>query len=160
MKFFGLFFLCFTSLVNAQFLLEEFDDSDSFNEFGSAKIRYTTNRPFEFYRIKCSNPTYAEFTGGEQKFKELLAQNMISYLDHDVYAINGTFSFEFTIDTKGVLKTFEIKPNVANAALFYKDMQFIVRRISESWKPATCDGEPIDSKLRMKIDFRTDVIDR
>lgn len=160
MKYLSLFFILISSLVQAQFLLEEFDDSDSFNEFGSAKIRFTLNNPLEFYRITCNNPTYAEFPGGEQKFKEVLAQNMVSYLDNDVYAVNGIFSFEFGIDSKGVMKTFEVKPSVQNGAMFYKDLQFIVKRLPGNWKAATCNGENIDSKLRLKIDFRTENIDR
>lgn len=145
--------------ANAQYLVEDNDITENRKEFGRAEINFDMNNPLEFYRLKCQNPTYAQFLGGENVFKDNLFKNMKSTISNNTYSVNGTFDFVFYIDKEGKLKDFVLKPEVPNYNLLQNDIRNAVIAMNQQWVPATCNGEKIDSKVRLKVNFRTDLYD-
>lgn len=147
------------SFVSAQYLVEDNDVTENTKEFGKAEISFDMNNPLEFYRLKCQNPTYAQFIGGENSFKDKLMKNMKGYLSNNMYSVNGTFDFVFFIDKEGNLKDFVLKPEVPNSNLLQNDIKNAVRAMKQKWLPGTCDGAKVESKVRLKVNFRTDLFD-
>jgi hypothetical protein len=117
------------------------------------------NNPLEFYRLKCANATYAQYIGGENGFKDKLFKNLKANLSNNLYSVNGTFDFIFYIDKEGNLKDFVLKPEVPNSNLLQTDIKNAVKAMNQKWMPATCDGAKVDSKIRLKVNFRTDLFD-
>jgi len=39
------------------------------------------------------------------------------------------------------------------------DINNAVKAMNQKWMPATCDGAKVDSKIRLKVNFRTDLFD-
>ena len=153
-------FLFISSLSQAQFMIEDFDDNEFFNEMSTAKLRYQFKNPVEHYRLKCTSSQYAQYPGGDDLFKQVVFKNMMTYMDNDVYAVNGTFSFIFEIGKDGKIKSFDLFPKVQNGDMLYKDLNFAMKRLQVKFKPAECNEQPIESKLRLKVDFRTENFDR
>lgn len=161
MKKIFLFFVMFSVLSNAQYLVEDFDDNQSTtNEVTGVQIEFDMSNHLEHLRLKCSNSTYAEFPGGETAFKKVLFKNMMAYLTNDMYAVNGTFTFLFEIGKDGKVKSFSLLPKVTNGDILFEDINFAVKKINETWKPGTCDGIPVESKVRLKVNFKTENYDR
>ncbi len=67
-------------------------------------------------------------------------------------------SFSY-IDKEGNLKDFALKPEVPNSNLLQTDIKNAVKAMNQKWMPATCDGAKVDSKIRLKVNFRTDLFD-
>lgn len=147
------------SIVNAQYLVEDNDITENSKEFTKADISYDLNNPVEFYRLKCVNAAYAQYIGGENAFKNKLMKTMKTNLASNTYSVNGTFDFIFFIDKNGNLKDFLLKPEVTNSNLLQNDIKNAVRAMNQKWIPASCNGTTIDSKIRLKVNFRTDVFD-
>lgn len=145
--------------ANAQYLVEDNDITENRKEFGRAEINFDMNNPLEFYRLKCQNPTYAQFLGGENAFKDKLMKNMKSFMSDNTYSVNGTFDLVFYIDKEGNLKTFELKPEVPNSSFLQKDIKNAIRAMNQKWLPGTCNGAKVDSKVRLKVNFRTELFD-
>ena len=155
-----LFLLAFAcSFMNAQYLVEETDISDNSSELAKLSIYYDLNNPMEFYRLKCENAVYAQFPGGENAFKQTLFTSLQSYLDTSLYSVNGTFELILFISKTGNLQSFQLKPEVQNSNLLYRDLELTLRRMNPKWTPASCGGEPTESKLRQKLNFRTEASD-
>lgn len=147
------------NFANAQYLVEDNDVTENSKEFGRAEISFDMNNPLEFYRLKCQNPTYSQFIGGENTFKDRLLKSMKSTMSNNTYSVNGTFDLIFYIDKEGKLKDFELKPEVPNSNLLQNDIRNAVRAMNQKWIPATCNEGKIDSKVRLKVNFRTDLFD-
>lgn len=148
-----LFLLLFgVTFCNAQYLVE---DSEVVldNEMGKSRIGFDLKNPLEFYRLKCDKPSYAQFPGGENEFKNQIFEGMMAYLDHSAYSVNGSFDFIFEINKEGSLKKFTLLPEVNNSDMLYRDLNFIVRRMKGNWQPATCSGTAVDSKMRLRVNF-------
>lgn len=154
-----LFFLMST-VLNAQFMIEDVDDTEFLSENGRSLFSAKMNFPIEHIRISgCESVSYAKPVNGEDAFKQELFNNMLNFVDKDSYALSGTFYFLFEINPQGDISNFELKPNVTNGNMFYEDMKFVIKRLKTKWYPANCGGAPIFSKIRMKINFRTEVFD-
>ncbi len=153
-----LFMFC-CSFLNAQYLVEETDISDNTSELAKLSIYYDLNNPMEFYRLKCENAVYAQFPGGENAFKQTLFNNLQSYLDTSLYSVNGTFELILFVNKAGNLQSFQLKPEVPNSNLLYRDLELALRRMNPKWIPAKCGGAATDSKLRQKLNFRTEASD-
>ena len=147
------------TFVQAQYLVEDNDISENTTEAGKIAISYDMNNPLEFYRLKCDNAVYSQFPGGENGFKQTLLKNMRSYLDTGFYSVNGTFELIINISKNGNLQRLELKPEVPNSNLLYRDIELALRKMNPKFTPATCNVSPVDSKLRQKINFRTESFD-
>ncbi|MBU8883447.1 hypothetical protein CBW16_05535 [Flavobacteriaceae bacterium JJC] len=144
---------------HAQYLVEDNDISENTKELGKISVFYELNNPLEFYRLKCDNAVYAQFPGGENAFKRTLYQNMQSVVNSGVYSVNGTFELQISINKSGKLESFQLKPEVPNSNLLYRDLEMALKKITTKWTPGSCSGVPVDSKLRLKVNFRTDSFD-
>ena len=147
------------TFVQAQYLVEDNDISENTTEAGKIAISYDMNNPLEFYRLKCDNAVYSQFPGGENGFKQTLLKNMRSYLDTGFYSVNGTFELIINISKNGNRQGIQLKPEVPNSNLLYRDIELALRKMNPKFTPATCNGSPVDSKLRQKINFRTESFD-
>src|SRR5690606_17297448 len=155
-----IFILMFAfGLVPAQTLIEDSEISENSEEFVRVAISYDLINPTEFYRLKCESPAYAAFTGGENAFKEGITKSLKSFLDAGLYTVNGTFELILYIGKNGSLQRFQLKPEVPNGHLLERDLELALRNLNPSWTPASCNGMPVDSRIRQKINFRTDSFD-
>jgi len=153
-----LFVFAFT-FAHAQYVVEDNDITENSREMVKQTIALDLNNPLEFYRLKCENPLYAQFSGGENSFKQALSKNIQNDLNSGLYSVNGTFELHLNINRSGNLQSFKLLPEVQNSNLLYRDVEIALRRMNPKFKPATCNGVPVESKLRQKINFRTDSFD-
>ena len=153
-----LFVFAFT-FAHAQYVVEDNDITENSREMVKQTIALDLNNPLEFYRLKCENPEYAQFPGGENSFKQVLCKNIQNDLNSGLYSVNGTFELHLNINKSGNLQSFKLLPEVLNSNLLYRDVEIALRRMNPKFKPATCNGIPVESKLRLKINFRTDSFD-
>lgn len=153
-----LFVFAFT-FSHAQYVVEDNDITENVREVVKQTIALDLNNPLEFYRLKCENPLYAQFSGGENSFKQALSKNIQNDLNSGLYSVNGTFELHLNINKSGNLQSFKLLPDVQNSNLLYRDVELALRRMNPKFKPATCNGVPVESKLRLKINFRTDSFD-
>ena len=147
------------SFLQAQYLVEDNDVTENSSEMGKGEISFDLNNPLEFYRLKCQNATYAQYVGGENAFKQKLIKSMRANLDNTSYSVNGTFDFIFYLDKEGNLKDFTLKPEVTNSMVLQSDLKSAVKALNQKWIPATCNGAAIESKIRLKVNFRTEMYD-
>lgn len=159
-KYLSIIFLSIISFSQAQYLVEDFDVTENNAEFGVARIDFNFNPKLEHYKISCPNPIYAHFPNGEEAFKKELSKNMSAYLDSGQYAVNGNFYLILNISSQGKVDGVQLSPKVQNGDMLAKDIEFSVRKIKTHWNPATCDNQPIASKVRLKISFGTEDFDR
>ena len=153
-----LFVFAFT-FAHAQYVVEDNDITENSREMVKQTIALDLNNPLEFYRLKCENPLYAQFSGGENSFKQALSKNIQNDLNSGLYSVNGTFELQLNINKSGNLQSFKLLPEVPNSNLLYRDVEIALRRMNPKFKPATCNGITVESKLRQKINFRTDSFD-
>lgn len=153
-----LFVFAFT-FAHAQYVVEDNDITENVREVVKQTIALDLNNPLEFYRLKCENPLYAQFSGGENSFKQALSKNIQNDLNSGLYSVNGTFELHLNINKSGNLQSFKLLPEVQNSNLLYRDVELALRKMNPKFKPATCNGVPVESKLRQKINFRTDSFD-
>lgn len=144
---------------NAQNLIEDSDVTEINLTVIKQTVAYDLKNPTEFYRLKCENPTYAQFTKGEEEFKNELGIQLKSYINSGLYSVNGTFEVILSINRSGNLQAIQLKPEVQNSNLLQRDVELAVRKLNLKFSPAKCDGTPVDSRLRQKINFRTDAFD-
>ncbi len=137
------------------------DRDDSFIADNNKNIlKIEVKEPFMQIAVKnCTDFKPASFEGGIAAYRELLAKYMYIYLNSEYYTISGDFTFTLTIDEKGKVVDIEGSPKILNADVFFDDMQYVVRRIKKNWVPATCNGKPIKSQMKIRINFSSIDID-
>lgn len=153
-----LFVFAFT-FAHAQYVVEDNDITENSRETVKQTIVLDLNNRLEFYRLKCENPLYAQFSVGENSFKQALLKNIQNELNSGLYSVNGTFELQLILNKSGNLQSFKLLPEIQNSNLLYRDVEIALRRMNPKFKPATCNGIPVESKLRQKINFRTDSFD-
>lgn len=99
----------------------------------------------------CKDLKTASFEGGIPVYKEMLRKYMYDYLNTDFYVLNGDFTFTLTVDQTGKVINIEGAPKVSNSQVFFDDMKYVVRRIKKNWVPATCNGQPVTSQIKIKM---------
>lgn len=144
---------------NAQNVIEDNDITENNVMIVKQTVAYDLKNPTEFYRLKCGNPTYAQFSGGEEAFKTDLGVNIKSFLNSGLYSVNGTFEVILSISKTGNLQNVLLKPEVPNSHLLQRDIELAIRKLNLKFIPAKCDDTAIDSRLRQKINFHTDAFD-
>lgn len=155
--FVGLFF-CIT--VYAQSMdIEDRDDSFILeNNKNIQKIEIL--QPFYQIPVKsCKDFFSASFEGGAKAYSDLLRNYMYTFLNTNYYTLNGTFSFTVTIDESGKISAIEGAPKIPNSEIFFDDMKYVIRRISQSWNPAKCDGKSVTSEIKIKMNFSSATAD-
>jgi hypothetical protein len=150
--------LFFSLMISAQDVEEQNDVL--FQENSRNINRLEIQEPFYQLPIKgCTNLNVATFEGGVSAYKKLLSKYMYNYLNSDLYRLNGDFSFILTIDENGKITDLKCSPNIPNSKFFFDDMEYIFRRIRKNWSPATCNGKPISSQIKIKIKFSSMSVD-
>ena len=141
-----LFVFAFT-FAHAQYVVEDNDITENSREMVKQTIALDLNNPLEFYRLKCENPLYAQFSGGENSFKQALSKNIQNDLNSGLYSVNGTFELQLNINKSGNLQSFKLLPEVPNSNLLYRDVEIALRRMNPKFKPATCNGIPVEPQF-------------
>lgn len=147
--------LLISGFASAQFDVEDRDD-DFITENNRSILKIDIKEPLLQVAVKnCNDFKAASFEGGISAYKEILRKYMYVYLNTDFYVLNGDFAFTLTIDQNGKVTNIEGSPKVANSRVFFDDMKYIVRRIKKSWIPATCNGLPVTSQIKIKMNLST-----
>lgn len=142
-------------LTSFSFAQDLEDRDDSFiTENNKNLLKIDIKEPFMQVAIKnCNDFKPASFEGGAAAYKEILKKYMYTYLNSDFYTLNGEFTFTLTIDAAGKVIDVVGEPKVLNSEIFFDDMQYVVRRIKKNWSPAVCNGQPIKSEMKLKMNF-------
>ncbi len=159
MKKYLLFFLFTFAFSQAQDLIDDNDVTENRKEVGSQNISFNVDNPLESYSLKCENPIYAQFPEGQDAFKDNLYKNIAGFIDGNSYSANGTFEMVIYLNKEGNVERFQLKPEVPNGKLLYRDLELALKKMNPKWIPASCNGVPIESRLRQKINFRTENFD-
>ncbi|MDQ1098068.1 MULTISPECIES: hypothetical protein [Chryseobacterium] len=152
--------ILFLGLLMANFCLAQYDVEDRDDTFITESsnnkniLKIDIREPFFQVAAKnCGDFKAADIEGGVTAYREMLRKNMYVYLNTDFYVLNGDFTFTLTIDENGEVADIEGSPKVANSQIFFDDMKYIMRRLKKSWIPATCNGKPIASKIKIKMNL-------
>lgn len=154
--------LLFFALIFANFAFaQELEDrDDSFIvENNKNLFKIDIKEPFLQVAVKCNNFKPAAFDGGVSVYKDILSKSMYTYLNADFYTLSGYFTFTLIIDETGKVINAIGSPKVLHSEAFFDDMQYVVRRIKKNWKPATCNGQPVKSEMKVKMNFSSLSID-
>ncbi|NML68732.1 hypothetical protein HHL23_02830 [Chryseobacterium sp. RP-3-3] len=151
-------FTLFVALLVANFTLAQQDvedrDDNPITETNKNLLKIDIKEPLLQIAVKnCNDFKPAAFEGGVSVYKETLQKFMYDYLNSDFYVLNGDFTFTLTVDKTGKVTNIEGSPKVSNSAYFFDDMKYVVRRIKKNWIPASCNGEPVTSQIKLKMNF-------
>ncbi|KQT24610.1 hypothetical protein ASG22_11495 [Chryseobacterium sp. Leaf405] len=151
--------ILFTALLVSTFAwaqnndVEERDDN-MITENNKNILKIDIKEPLLQVAVKnCNDFKTANFEGGIPAYKETLRKYMYVYLNTDFYVLNGDFTFTLTIDQKGKITNIEGSPKVSNSQIFFEDMKYVVRRIKKNWIPATRNGQPVTSQVKIKMNL-------
>ncbi|MBN9311560.1 MAG: hypothetical protein BGO40_04300 [Chryseobacterium sp. 39-10] len=154
--------LFFSTFFSAQ-EIEDLQEGYFYSEGSKSFFRVDIKKPFDYYKVaNCSdnsNFVRAQFEGGDAHFSRELFKYISSYVDKEVYVVNGDFFLHFDVDTVGNISNIEVTPKVANSEFFTKDLALALRKIKKTWTPSKCDGIPVNSKIRIKLNFVTEITD-
>ncbi|MGC4128812.1 MAG: hypothetical protein QM564_04470 [Bergeyella sp.] len=131
------------------------DRDDSFILENNKNIqKIEIQQPFYQIPVKgCKDFTSAGFEGGAKAYSNLLRNNMYTFLNTNYYTLDGTFSFTLTINENGKISNIEGTPKIPNSEIFFDDMKYVIRRISQNWAPAKCGGKAVSSQMKIKMNF-------
>jgi hypothetical protein len=131
--------------------VEERDDNFMM-ENNKSILKIDIKEPLLQVAVKnCKDFKAASFEGGIPVYKETLRKYMYVYLNTDFYVLNGDFTFTLTVDQNGKVINIDGTPKVANSQVFFDDMKYVVRRIKKGWIPASCNGQPVTSQVKIKM---------
>ncbi|WP_034752163.1 hypothetical protein [Chryseobacterium daeguense] len=141
------------SPVFGQYDVEERDDN-FITENNKNILKIDIKEPLLQVAVKnCNDFKAAGFEGGIPAYTDTLRKYMYVYLNTDFYVLNGDFTFTLSIDQTGKVTNIEGSPKVANSEVFFDDMKYVVRRIKKNWTPAMCNGQPVTSKVKIKMNL-------
>lgn len=101
----------------------------------------------------------ATFPGGDEAFSKEFLKMIHSYIDLQLYSVNGKFVFIFDVDENGKATNLKVIPKVKNSEMFIEDMEFAMKKIKKKWKPAIKNGKSVASQKIIRINFTTDHYD-
>lgn len=158
--FFLLIFSC--GLFHAQDV-EEMQEGFFFSETSKNFFRVDIKKPFDYYKVSsCSDDAAfvrAQFPGGDAEFNRELFRYISAYVDREIYVVNGPFFLHVSINKDGKITNVDITPKVENSGMFIRDLKYAFGKIKKTWSPATCNGIPVDSRIRIKLNFNTESAD-
>lgn len=147
-------------VANFSFAQDLEDRDDSFiAENNKNLFKIDIKDPFLQVAVKCNDFRPAAYEGGAAAYKEMLSKYMYTYLNADFYTLSGDFTFTLTIDATGKVIDIVGLPNVSHSEIFFDDMQYVVRRIKKNWSPASCNGQPVKSEMKLKMNFTSLSVD-
>ncbi|MDQ0783675.1 energy transducer TonB [Chryseobacterium sp. W4I1] len=151
-------FILFITMLVANFTFAQQDieerGDNNIAEVNKNLLKIDIKQPLLQVAVKnCNDFKPAGFEGGVLVYKETLRKFMLDYLNSDFYVLNGDFTFTITIDQTGKVTDIEGSPKVANSSYFFDDMKYVVRRIKKDWIPASCNGHPVTSQVKIKMNI-------
>lgn len=147
-------------VANFSFAQDQEERDDSFiNENNRNILKIDIKEPFMQVAVKCNDFKPASYEGGVTAYKNILNRYMYAYLNSDFYALTGDFTFTLALNASGKVVDVTGSPKVANSSVFFDDMQYVVRRIKKNWTPASCNGQPVPSQIKVKINFSSVSVD-
>lgn len=157
------FLLIFASVFLKAQDIEDLQEGFFFSENSQNFFRVDIKKPFDYYKVaSCGEDSKfvrAQFEGGDVAFNRVLFQYISAYVDREIYVVNGTFFLHIDIDKEGKMTQLNITPKVENSEMFLRDLKFAVKKIKKNWTPSKCDNFPVDSKIRIKLNFVTESAD-
>lgn len=143
--------------------VDELQEGFFFSETSKNFFRVDIKKPYDYYKVSsCSDDSQfirAQFEGGDASFNRELFRYISAYVDKEIYVVNGTFFLHIDIDKAGKVTNLKITPRVDNSEGFLRDLKFAVGKIKKSWTPSKCNNVPVDSRIRIKLNFVTESID-
>ena len=119
--------------------------SVAYNVRGIYQLKDNTCDPANFKSLR--------YPGGADAYIKELKEKLAQNVNWKTYVINGLFFVKMNITKDGVLSKLEAGPKVANSEAFLNDLKEAAKKVNKTWKPAKCNGNPIDSQAMLKIDF-------
>ena len=158
-----LFLFIFSSLLIPAQDIEEMQEGYFFSENSKNFFRVDIKKPYDYYKLSScgenSKFVRAQFDGGDSAFNRELFKYISTYVDKEIYVVNGTFFLNINIDENGKITSLDITPKVENSGLFLRDLIYAVKKIKKSWTPSKCDNVSVVSKIRIKMNFVTESTD-
>ena len=157
------FLLIFASVFSFAQEVEDMQEGYFFSETSKNFFRVDIKKPYDYYQLNsCSDDSQfrrAQFEGGDAAFNRELFKYISAYVDREIYVVNGTFYINVEIDKSGKMKGLDIIPKVENSDGFSRDLKFAIKKIKKNWTPSKCNNIPVDSKIRIKMNFVTESVD-
>lgn len=157
------FLMIFTSVFFQAQEIEDLQEGYFFSESSKNFFRVDIKKPYDYYKVSsCTEDSpfiRAQFEGGDAAFNRELFRYISAYVDKEIYVVNGTFFLQMEIDKEGRVTSLNIIPKVENSYGFLRDLKFAVRKIKKNWTPSKCNNVPVDSKIRIRLNFVTESID-
>jgi hypothetical protein len=140
--------------------LEELQEGFFFSETSKNFFRVDIKKPYDYYIVNsCSDQSQfvrAQFEGGDANFSREIFRYISAYVDKEIYVVNGVFYLNIEINEEGKMTNLDITPKVENSEGFLRDLKYAVKKIKKSWTPSKCSNVPVDSKIRIKLNFVTE----
>lgn len=146
--------LALSNLVFAQ--QNDLEDQESnfvISETNKNILKIVINDPLQVAVKDCTSFKAAKVDGGVSNYTEILREYMFNYLNSEFYVLNGNFTFTLTVNETGKIVKIDAGPKVDNSEIFFDDMKYIIRRIKNNWIPANCNGKPVASEIKIKMNF-------
>ncbi len=143
--------------------LEDQQEGFFFSETSKNFFRVDIKKPYDYYKVlSCSDNDQfirAQFEGGDIAFNRELFRYISAYVDREVYVVNGPFFLHVNINKEGKMTKIDITPKVPNSEMFLRDLKFAFKKINRTWTPSKCNNVPVDSRIRIKMNFVTESAD-
>lgn len=157
------FLLIFASFFSFGQEAEDLQEGYFFSESTKNFFRVDIKKPYDYYKVSsCADDLpfiRAQFEGGDATFNRELFRYISAYVDKEIYVVNGTFYLHIDIDKEGKVSGLDITPKVENSDGFLRDLKFAVKKIKKNWTPSKCNNVPVDSRIRIKLNFVTESVD-
>ena len=134
-----------------QYDLEDQENSIIITENNKSILKIDVKEPMQVAVKNCSGFKAANVEGGVSAYTETLRRYMFNYLNSEFYVLNGDFTFTLILNEAGKISKIEGFPKVEHSEVFFDDMKYILRRIKNTWTPASCNGKPMTSEVKIKM---------
>lgn len=158
------FLLIFGSVFFRAQDIEDQQEGFFYSETSKNFFRVDIKKPFDYYKVPgCTDDMQfvrAQFPGGDAEFKKELFRYISAYVDKEVYVVNGPFYMNINISKEGKITKLDITPKVENSGMFLRDLKYAFGKIQKkTWTPSKCNNIPVDSKIRVQLNFETESAD-
>lgn len=126
-------------------MMDSSTSSVAYNVRGIYQIKDSSCDPAKFKSLR--------YPGGSDAYIKELKEKLMENVNWKTYVINGLFFVKMDINKDGIMSKLEAGPKVANSEPFLNDLKEAAKKVNKTWKPAKCNGNPIDSQAMLKIDF-------
>jgi len=147
--------LLISSFALAQNDVEEGMDNIPLVDNSASSVVYNVRGIYQIKDNSCDPAKFKslKYPGGSDAYIKELKEKLQQNVNWNTYAINGLFFVKLDVTKDGVLSKVEAGPKVTNSESFLNDLKEAAKKVNKTWIPAKCNGNPIDSKAILKIDF-------